>query len=144
MQENLWQQLTGEAPTSTSRSSQRFIMADGKVHQAVEKRTVSYKWHEKECRVDTYIIKDAHLAFPLKAGLDFLTATGAILEVGQHRYALSTEKGYTYHLPAIQGHYRAKHHDRPYSHCSNSCTEPVLCLTSHIDPPSTYSPASCC
>ncbi|GAA6081124.1 uncharacterized protein LOC125141425, partial [Tachysurus ichikawai] len=97
MQENLWQQLTGEAPTSTSQSTQRFIMADGKVHQAVEKRTVSYKWHEKECRVDTYIMKDAHLAFPLIAGLDFLTVMGAILEVRQHRYALDTQKGYTYH-----------------------------------------------
>ncbi|GAA6095128.1 uncharacterized protein LOC125141425 [Tachysurus ichikawai] len=64
-----------EAPTSTSRSTQRFIMADGKVHQALEKRTVSYKWHEKQCGVDTYIMKDAHLAFPLIVGLDILMAT---------------------------------------------------------------------
>ncbi|XP_047670887.1 uncharacterized protein LOC125141425 [Tachysurus fulvidraco] len=103
MLENFWLQLTGETPTSTSRSTQRFIMADGKIHQAVEKRTVSYKWHEKECGVDTYIMKDAHLAFPLIAGLDFLTATGAILEVGRCRYALDTEKGYIYH-PFLPSH----------------------------------------
>ncbi len=47
--------------------------------------------------MDTYILKNTHLAFPLIAGLDFLNATGAVLEVGQGRYGLRSGKGYTYY-----------------------------------------------
>ncbi|KAL0199927.1 hypothetical protein M9458_003114, partial [Cirrhinus mrigala] len=49
------------------------------------------------CFVDTYILKNTHLAFPLIAGLDFLIATGAVLEVAQGRYGLRSGKGYTYY-----------------------------------------------
>ncbi len=47
--------------------------------------------------MDTYILKNTHLAFPLIAGLDVLNATGAVLEVGQGRYGLRSGKGYTYY-----------------------------------------------
>lgn len=42
-------------------------------------------------------MKDAHLAFPLLAGLDFLRAAGAILDLTQNRYGLETEEGYMYY-----------------------------------------------
>lgn len=42
-------------------------------------------------------MKDAHLAFPLIAGLDFLQDTEALLDMGQSRYSLETGTGTTYH-----------------------------------------------
>lgn len=95
MQENLWR--LGGAASLTPNSPQRFIMADGKVHQAINQSSISYKWHGKVCSVDTYITKGAHLAFPRSAGLDFLRAAEALLDVGEGRYGLKTEKGYTYY-----------------------------------------------
>ncbi|KAL0146751.1 hypothetical protein M9458_058091 [Cirrhinus mrigala] len=86
---------------------QRFIMADGTIHQSPDLQKLHYQWHGQECTLDTYILKNTHLAFPLIAGLDFLTATGAVLEVGQGRYGLRSSKGYTYYpflpsqIPAV-------------------------------------------
>lgn len=97
MQENLWRQLGGKTNADHLVPLQRFIMVDGKVHQAFNKRTICYNWHEKVCGVETYIMKDAHLVFPLIAGLDFLRATEAIVDVGQGRYGLKVGKGYVYH-----------------------------------------------
>jgi len=97
MQETLWRQLGGEATTRTTDPPERFIMADGKVHQAVDQRNITYRWHNKVCKQNTFIMKDAHLAFPLLAGLDFLRAAGAILELAQNRYGLGTEGGYRYY-----------------------------------------------
>lgn len=75
-------------------------MADGTIHQTRELRKM---WHDKECNVNTYILKDTHLAFPPIARLDFLSTTGAILEVGQGRYGLRSGKGYIHHpfLPTL-------------------------------------------
>ncbi|XP_051980590.1 uncharacterized protein LOC127641718 [Xyrauchen texanus] len=97
IQESLWRQLGGETKPDPPGPLQRFIMADGKMHQAINKKTVCYEWHDKVCRLDTYIMKDAHLAFPLIAGLDFLRAAEAIVDVGQWRYGLKIGKGYIYH-----------------------------------------------
>lgn len=71
MQESLWIQLGSEATTRSSDPPQKFIMADGKVHQAIYQRNISYKWHNKVCKLNTFIMKDAHIAFLLLAGLDF-------------------------------------------------------------------------
>ncbi|KAL0152397.1 hypothetical protein M9458_052120 [Cirrhinus mrigala] len=97
MQESLWRQLGGDTLSLTPTSPQRFIMADGKVHQATNQRTLNYKWQDKICSVDTYILKDAHLAFPLIAGLDFLRVAGALLDVAQSRYGLKTGTSYTFY-----------------------------------------------
>lgn len=40
-------------------------------------------------------MKESHLAFALIVGLDFLNGKIAILAVGNNRYGLKTEKGYT-------------------------------------------------
>ncbi|KAL0152249.1 hypothetical protein M9458_051972 [Cirrhinus mrigala] len=72
-------------------------MADGKVHQATNQSTINYKWQDKICSVDTYILKDAYLPFPLIAGLDFLRVAGALLDVGQSRYSLKTGTSYTFY-----------------------------------------------
>ncbi|KAL0159071.1 hypothetical protein M9458_047147, partial [Cirrhinus mrigala] len=97
MQESLWRQLGGDTSSLTPTSPQRFIMVDGKVHQATNQSTVNYKWQDKVCSVDTYILKDVHLAFPLIAGLDFLRVAGALLDVGQSRYSLKTGTSYTFY-----------------------------------------------
>ncbi|RXN17379.1 Retrovirus-related Pol poly from transposon [Labeo rohita] len=96
MQESLWRQLGGDTSSLTPTSPQRFIMADGKVHQATNQSTIN-KWQDKVCSVDTYILKDAHLAFPLIAGLDFLRVAGALLDVGQSRYGFKTGTSYTFY-----------------------------------------------
>ncbi len=97
MQESLWKQLKTESPPVINSVPQRFIMADGTIHQSRDLRKLQYHWHDQECSVDTYILKNTHLACPLIAGLDFLNATGAVLEVGQGRYGLRSGKGYTYY-----------------------------------------------
>ncbi|RXN06555.1 Transposon Ty3-G Gag-Pol poly [Labeo rohita] len=97
MQENLWKQLKMETPLVIPSTPQRFIMADGTIYQSRDLQKLHYPWHDQECTLDTYILKNTHLAFPLIAGLDFLTATGAVLEVGQGWYGLRSSKGYTYY-----------------------------------------------
>ncbi|KAL0153431.1 hypothetical protein M9458_051269 [Cirrhinus mrigala] len=77
--------------------AKRFIMADGTIHQSKDLQKLHYQWHGQECTLDTYILKNTHLALPLIAGLDFLTATGTVLEVGQGRYGLRSSKRYTYY-----------------------------------------------
>ncbi len=72
-------------------------MADGTIHQSRDLQKLLYQWHDQECTVDTYILKNTHLAFLLIAGSDFLNTTGAVLEVGQSRYGLRSGKGYTYY-----------------------------------------------
>lgn len=52
MQENLWRQLGSAASSLLPNSQQRFIMADGKVHLAINQSSISYKWHDKVCSVD--------------------------------------------------------------------------------------------
>lgn len=42
-------------------------------------------------------MKDAHLAFLLLDGLDFLRAARAILELAQNRYGLEAEGGYMHY-----------------------------------------------
>lgn len=81
MQESLFRQLGDLDARDNAHSPQRFIMAHGKIHQAKTQRTLIYNWHSAGCRLKTYVMRDSHLAFPLKAGLYFLTATGALLEI---------------------------------------------------------------
>ncbi len=97
MQENLWKQLKTESPSVIISTPQRLIMADGTIHQSRDLQKLQYHWCNQECTVDTYNLKNTHLAFPLFAGLDFLNATGAVLEVGQGRYGLRSGKVYTYY-----------------------------------------------
>lgn len=48
-------------------------------------------------------MKNAHLAFPIIAGLDFLRAAETIVDVGQGRYGLKMERGYIYYpTPYLQ------------------------------------------
>lgn len=94
MQEKLHQSLPPSVLTSTT---QRFVMTDGTIHQSRDLKNIFYHWHDRECRLDRFILKDTPLiAFPLIAGLDFLTATRAVLAVGEGRYGLKAEKLYTY------------------------------------------------
>lgn len=42
-------------------------------------------------------MKNAHLAFLLLAGLDFLRAAGTVLKLAQNRYCVETEREYIYY-----------------------------------------------
>ncbi|KAL1280056.1 hypothetical protein QQF64_014656 [Cirrhinus molitorella] len=102
MQESSWKQLKPGSPSVMTSTPQRFIMADGTIHQSRDLQKLHYKWQDQECLLDTYILKNTHLAFPLIVGLDFLSATGAVLEVGEGRYGFRSGGGYAYYpfLPA--------------------------------------------
>ncbi|KAL0173712.1 hypothetical protein M9458_029680 [Cirrhinus mrigala] len=97
MQEKEWYQLKGKAQSVITSIPQRCIMADGTIHQTRDLQKIHYQWHDKDFSVNTYILKDTHLAFPPIAALNFLSATGDILELGQGKYGLPSGKGYIYH-----------------------------------------------
>lgn len=42
MQETLWRQLGGETTIRTSDPPHKFIMSDGKVHQAIDLRNITF------------------------------------------------------------------------------------------------------
>ncbi|KAL1269215.1 hypothetical protein QQF64_031504 [Cirrhinus molitorella] len=86
MQESLWKQLKTKSPPIMTSAPQKFIMADGTIHQSRDLQRIRFQWHDQDCMLDTYILKNTHLAFPIIAGLDFLSATGAVLEVAQGRF----------------------------------------------------------
>ncbi len=48
----MWRQLEGDVTTRTSDPPQKFIMADGKVNQAIDKKNISYKWHNTVCKLN--------------------------------------------------------------------------------------------
>ncbi|KAL0172920.1 hypothetical protein M9458_033231, partial [Cirrhinus mrigala] len=56
MQENLCKQLTKESPSVITSTPQRFIMADGTIHQSRDLQKLQYLSHDQECLVDTYIL----------------------------------------------------------------------------------------
>ncbi|KAL7866093.1 hypothetical protein SRHO_G00113400 [Serrasalmus rhombeus] len=65
-----------------------FILADGKVYTPEGRVQLSYEWHGLLVMVDTYIMTNAQLVFPLVLGLDFLSRSGVQLNVGERHYSL--------------------------------------------------------
>lgn len=57
------------------------MVADGKAHVSEGRTPVVYEWHGMVWTIDTYVMSNEHLAFPLVLGLDFLRQTGVQLNV---------------------------------------------------------------
>lgn len=64
------------------------MLADGKAQTSEGRVHITYEWHGTMWTVDTYVMADQQLAFPVILGLDFLSQTGVRLPVGEHSYEL--------------------------------------------------------
>ncbi|KAL2083767.1 hypothetical protein ACEWY4_021540 [Coilia grayii] len=97
MKNSLWQQVALAEEAFHPAERQRFVMADGTIHQALGKKTICFDWHGSPWPVEVHVMEDRHLAFPVILGLDFLSRTGAILNLAKNSYGVKTDKGYIYH-----------------------------------------------
>lgn len=87
MQYQLWEALAG--PGEPMRHFNRtFVLADGKTQTSEGRVPITYEWHGMMWTVDTYVMANKQLAFPLILGLDFLGQTGVRLHVGEQNYEL--------------------------------------------------------
>ena len=97
MKESLWKRVMPAGETFLPADRQGFVLADGTAHQALGKKDLGFDWHGVKTTIDTHVMQDRHLVFPVILGLDFLAETGAMLDLAKNRYGLKTGKGYTYY-----------------------------------------------
>uniref|UniRef100_A0A3P9MP57 Gypsy retrotransposon integrase-like protein 1 n=1 Tax=Oryzias latipes TaxID=8090 RepID=A0A3P9MP57_ORYLA len=97
MRESLWNQLTGPEEIFQLTERQRFVMADGTVHQELGHKTLCLEWHQDQWTINVHVMEDRHLAFSLVLGLDFLSKSGAILDMSRNSYGVKTDHGYKFH-----------------------------------------------
>ncbi|KAL7841255.1 hypothetical protein SRHO_G00249460 [Serrasalmus rhombeus] len=88
MQKQLWEAMERLGESLTKDVTRSFILADGKVYTPEGRVQLSYEWHGLLVMVDTYIMTNAQLVFPLVLGLDFLSRSGVQLNVGERHYSL--------------------------------------------------------
>ena len=81
MQNSLWQRLARPGEKMGQGDDRPFVLADGKSHTAMGMVKLSYVWQGSVWPVDTYIMDDGHLAFPLILGLNFMVMTGVQINV---------------------------------------------------------------
>ena len=100
IKESLWKRIMLPDEAFLPAERQGFVLADGTAHQALGKKGLEFDWHGVQRTVDTHVMQDRHLVFSLILGLDFLSETGAILDLAKNRYGVKTGKGYT-HYPFL-------------------------------------------
>lgn len=88
MQRRVWEALAKPGEQMKQHLISNFVLADGKVQTSEGRIPVTYEWHGMFWTVDTYVMSDQKLSFPLILGLDFLSQTGVRLQVGEHSYEL--------------------------------------------------------
>lgn len=94
MQKSLWQKITCSGEQLCENQSSP--LADGKVHGALEKVQLLYNWHTSMWSLEMFILEDDHLAFPIILGLDFLTKTKTIIDLGENKYGVWNQRKYLY------------------------------------------------
>ena len=96
MQNSLWQQLTRPGERMVIGEDRPFVLADGKAHTAMGMVKLAYVWHGSVWAVETYIMDDRHLTFPLILGLNFMVRTGVQINVAEREYGLKVKGRWTY------------------------------------------------
>lgn len=76
MQRQLWEVMAKPGEQLRKHFNRTFILADGKAQTSEGRVHITYEWHGMMWTVDTYVMADQQLAFPLILGLDFLSQTG--------------------------------------------------------------------
>lgn len=77
------------------------MVADGTAHESEGKVPITFEWHGERWTINTYIMANKSLAFPLVLGLDFLGRTGVQLNVAAMNYELKV-KGQVRVYPFLQ------------------------------------------
>ncbi|RXN23822.1 Transposon Ty3-I Gag-Pol [Labeo rohita] len=101
MQKQLWEAVKKPEERLLQGSSRSFMVADGKAHVSEGRIPMEYDWHGMVWTIDTYIMSNEHLAFPLILGLDFLRQTRVLLNVAAMSYELMV-KGQVRVYPFLQ------------------------------------------
>ncbi len=101
MQKRLWEVVKKPEEQLLQGSSRTFMVADGKAHVSEGRAPVDYDWHGMVWSIDTYIMLDEYLAFPLILGLDFLRQMMVQLNVATMSYELKV-KGQVRVYPFLQ------------------------------------------
>ena len=95
MRRSDWQRICRAGEQLVKCEDRKFVLADGKQHQAVGKVKLIYDWHGQMWSVVTYVLND--LTFPLMLGLDFCLKTKTVINFGDKTYGVWSPGGYTHY-----------------------------------------------
>lgn len=97
MQETLWRKISRPGEVLDSAHNQKFSLADGQSHRALGRIQLTYLFHDEIWFLDTYILADSHLSFPIILGLDFMEKTCTQIDIPNKKYGVKRLHGFTYH-----------------------------------------------
>ncbi|XP_043954155.1 uncharacterized protein LOC122820644 [Gambusia affinis] len=127
MRNSQWKIIAKEGEVLKPADNQKFELANGKTYSALGKATIIYGWHGMMWSLETFVVEDDNLTFPIILGLDFLSKTSAIINLGDHTYGVKGPKGYTFYPFSSSVVARTPGHD------SHSLLNLILALPLEID-----------